>query len=71
MDAAVGIVERGSWSVKDAVAEKNWLPNGPIRTHVDWRLDGYRRIRHSPAAAGESISSNGATMPVEDDPVRA
>ena len=71
MDAAVGIVERGSWSVKDAVAEKNWLPNGPIRTHVDWRLDGYRRIRHSPAAAGESITSNGATMPVEDDPVRA
>ena len=30
MDAAVGVVERGSWAVKDAVEEQPWLPNGPI-----------------------------------------
>src|SRR5439155_22846116 len=49
MDAAVGIVERGSWAVKDAVEEQPWLPDGPIRTRVDWRLDGYMRVSHAPA----------------------
>ena len=29
MDAAVGIVERGSWAVKDAVEEQPWLPERP------------------------------------------
>jgi hypothetical protein len=53
MDAAVGIVERGSWSVKDAVHEQPWLPNGPIPLQVDWRLPGYERVRHAgPAATG-------------------
>jgi hypothetical protein len=46
IDAAVGIVERGSWSVTDAVAEQPWLPNGPIDTSVSWRMDGYERVRH-------------------------
>jgi hypothetical protein len=47
MDAAVGVVERGSWSVKDACEELNWLPNGPIPTQVDWRLEGYERVSYS------------------------
>jgi hypothetical protein len=51
MDAAVGVVERGSWAVKDAVKEKNWLPNGPIATQVDWRLDGYKRVSFGRGAA--------------------
>jgi hypothetical protein len=50
MDAAVGIIERGSYAVKDSVAEQPWLPNGPIKTDVSWRLDGYQRVRY-PAAA--------------------
>jgi hypothetical protein len=50
-DAAVGVIERGSWSVKEAVAEKNWLPNGPIPTKLDWRLDGYQRVRYQRANA--------------------
>jgi hypothetical protein len=49
MDAAVGIVERGSWAVKDAVQESPWLPNGPIATDVEWRLPGYERVRHASA----------------------
>lgn len=56
MDAAVGIVERGSWSVAEAVEELPWLPNGPIATSVDWRMDGYRRVSHGTAlvpASGE------------------
>jgi hypothetical protein len=46
MDAAVGVVERGSIAVKDCVKEQPWLPNGPVATKVDWRLDGYERARH-------------------------
>ena len=38
MDAAVGVVERGSWAVKDAVKEIPWLPDGPIPVQVDWQL---------------------------------
>ena len=46
MDAAVGIVERGTWSVRDAVEEQPWLPNGPIPTQVNWRRPGYERVSH-------------------------
>jgi hypothetical protein len=46
IDAALGIVERGTYLVADAVAEQPWLPNGPIGLNVDWRLDGYERIRY-------------------------
>jgi len=37
IDAALGVVERGTWRVSDAVAEQPWLPNGPIPTTVTWR----------------------------------
>ncbi len=47
IDAAVGIVERGSWAVKDAVAEQPWLENGPIATQVDHRMPGYVRVSHA------------------------
>jgi hypothetical protein len=47
MDTALGVVERGSWAVKDAVAELPWLPNGPIATQVTWRRAGYARVSHS------------------------
>lgn len=43
IDAAVGIVERGSWSVSDCVVEQPWLPNGPIPTEVTYRKPGYER----------------------------
>ena len=55
MDAAVGIVERGSWAVKDAVAEQPWLPDGPIPTTVTYRMPGYERVR--PSAAAEEIEA--------------
>jgi len=51
MDAAVGVVERGSWAVQDAVKEIPWLPDGPIATQVDWRREGYERVSYSPRAA--------------------
>ncbi|RNI18986.1 DUF3556 domain-containing protein [Flexivirga caeni] len=39
MDAALGIVERGRWNVRDAVKEQPWLPNGPIPVEVTWRAN--------------------------------
>jgi uncharacterized membrane protein YkgB len=53
MDAAVGIVERGSWAVADAVAEQPWLPDGPISTRVDYRMAGYERVSHRLARVPE------------------
>ena len=37
IDAALGVIERGTWKVSDAVDEQPWLPNGPIPTEVSWR----------------------------------
>ncbi|OBK78398.1 DUF3556 domain-containing protein [Mycobacterium sp. 1164985.4] len=36
IDAALGVVERGTWNPEDAVAEQPWLPNGPIALNVTW-----------------------------------
>ncbi len=36
IDAALGVVERGTWKVANAVAEQPWLPNGPIPVQVTW-----------------------------------
>lgn len=37
IDAALGVVERGTWNPEDAVNEQPWLPNGPIPLNVTWR----------------------------------
>jgi hypothetical protein len=36
IDGAVGVIERGTWNVADAVNEQPWLPNGPILLAVTW-----------------------------------
>lgn len=41
IDAALGVVERGSWSVPEAVSQQPWLPDGPITLDVEWTLPGY------------------------------
>lgn len=41
IDAALGVVERGTWVVEDAVHEQPWLPNGPITLNVTWTRPGY------------------------------
>src|SRR5271166_1459675 len=40
IDAAMGVIERGTWKVADAVKEQPWLPNGPIPTEVSWSMPG-------------------------------
>ncbi|WP_312006978.1 DUF3556 domain-containing protein [Nocardioides alcanivorans] len=42
-DGSAGVVERGSWDVRDCVREQPWLPNGPIPLQVNWTADGFRR----------------------------
>lgn len=39
IDAALGVVERGTFEVADAIAEQPWLPNGPIPVNVSWTID--------------------------------
>jgi len=46
IDAALGVVERGTYRVDDAIVEQPWLPNGPIPVNVEWRLRGYERVRY-------------------------
>lgn len=36
IDAALGVVERGTYRVKDAVNAQPWLPDGPIPVNVEW-----------------------------------
>ena len=36
IDAALGVIERGTWRVADAVREQPWLPRGPIPLDVTW-----------------------------------
>jgi hypothetical protein len=40
IDAALGVIQRGTWRVADAVAEQPWLPNGPIPLEVSWSVSG-------------------------------
>lgn len=43
IDAALGVVERGTWNVADCVAEQPWLPNGPVPLTTTWTAPGYVR----------------------------
>jgi hypothetical protein len=71
MDAAVGVVERGSWAVKDAVKEIPWLPSGPIPVQVDWQLAGYERVSHSAADAPLTSVTAPQLAPVQSQAVTA
>jgi hypothetical protein len=52
IDAAVGVVERGTWVVRDAVEEQPWLANGPIPLAITERRAGYVRRSHSADQVG-------------------
>ncbi|MEV0333750.1 DUF3556 domain-containing protein [Nocardia sp. NPDC050717] len=39
IDAALGVIERGTWKVADAVEAQPWLPDGPIPLRVTWRRE--------------------------------
>lgn len=43
IDAALGVVERGTWLSADCVAQQPWLPDGPIPLTPTWTAPGYVR----------------------------
>jgi Transmembrane protein of unknown function (DUF3556) len=44
IDAALGVLERGTWNVADAVKQQPWLPNGPIPLNLTWTRPRSRLI---------------------------
>ena len=57
MDAALGIVERGTWRVADAVAEQPWLPDGPIPLEVTWRHAAYHPAHRQSTESASEVTS--------------
>ena len=55
IDAALGVVERGTWDVKDCVEEQPWLPNGPIPLDVDWAAPGF--VRKQTLTSGQELTT--------------
>ncbi|MCW2856847.1 MAG: hypothetical protein JWR52_2462 [Marmoricola sp.] len=55
IDAALGVVERGTWLVTDCTAEQPWLPNGPVPLEVTWTAPGYAR-RQTLTVGAEQVS---------------
>lgn len=62
IDAALGVIERGSWDVRDAVREQPWLPNGPIPLTVSWR----RALDEPAPAAPAAVTPTAAPLPDSD-----
>jgi len=52
-DAALGVVERGTWNVTECVNEQPWLPNGPVPLDVTWTAPGFRRKETLTAPSAE------------------
>ncbi|PKV98588.1 DUF3556 domain-containing protein [Nocardia fluminea] len=48
VDAALGVIERGTWEVADAVEALPWLPDGPIAHTVTWRREDVTDIVAAP-----------------------
>jgi hypothetical protein len=56
IDAALGVTERGTWKVADAVSEQPWLPNGPIPTEVTWSRTGQLAAGRNGQARGRDVA---------------
>ncbi|MGW0323443.1 DUF3556 domain-containing protein [Nocardia sp. NPDC003183] len=53
VDAALGVIERGTWEVADAVEALPWLPDGPIAHTVTWRREDVTAPRQGVVAPAE------------------
>jgi len=42
IDGALGVIEKGTWKVADAVEAQPWLPDGPIPTEITWQRTDQR-----------------------------
>lgn len=67
IDAALGVVERGTWHIDDLAVEQPWLPNGPVRHEVTWTAPGYRRAgAHGSAWDRAAAARRDVPAPVVD-----
>lgn len=57
IDAALGVIERGTWKVADAVNEQPWLPNGPIPVQVTWSLQSGQADQVAPRHSAARTSA--------------
>ncbi|WP_433754619.1 DUF3556 domain-containing protein [Nocardia sp. CA-135398] len=57
VDAALGVIERGTWEVADAVEAMPWLPDGPIPHRVSWRRED--------VAGASPVRPDAAAQPAE------
>lgn len=77
VDLALGVIEEGTWDVKDAVATQPWLPDGPIPVTPDTKYVGRDRFT-AWTASGPGTATDipdaptdtppGATMNPTDNP---
>ena len=65
IDAALGVVERGTYIVTDASEACPWLADGPIPHTVTWQLPGY----NFPGRASDTIDADADVT--DADPVTA
>ncbi|MFI7498945.1 DUF3556 domain-containing protein [Streptomyces sp. NPDC049687] len=59
IDAALGVIERGTWKVADAVEEQPWLPNGPIPLDVTWTRSESAAAPVTRSAVAEGLTPQG------------
>jgi hypothetical protein len=60
IDAALGVIETGTWKVADAVEQQPWLPNGPIPLEVSWSLRGTKPAAPKDEAREDQEHGHGA-----------
>jgi hypothetical protein len=57
IDAALGVIETGTWKVADAAEAQPWLPDGPIPTEVTWSRAQVSRSGNPRQDAGHDRNS--------------
>ena len=65
IDAALGVVERGTWHMDDLAAEQPWLPNGPVRHEVTWQKPGYTPAGEHTTAWAAAAAARGELPPTQ------
>ncbi len=48
IDAALGVMERGTWKSRDVAQKQPWLPDGPVPLRVTWTRDAQQPTAQPP-----------------------
>lgn len=71
IDAALGVIERGTYRSADSVAAQPWLPDGPIPLQVTWSLSPGRILDVTDVAVTSELRSSERIRDVTDLAVTA